>query len=155
MTDSPPTCADWTTPALDGVDYAVAFNDTAADRFAETHCPGGELREFEPCAATGGVVAQSRANQTVVVAAAFDVTARSARGHASATYVYWGVNGSVASTHVPGVHGRVVNAGVDPRSTVAPGPAERTAFQRSGPSRRRRSARHEMDYISEETRKWG
>ncbi|MFC6987906.1 hypothetical protein ACFQJD_02770 [Haloplanus sp. GCM10025708] len=78
MTDSPPTCADWTTPALDGVDYAVAFNDTAADRFAETHCPGGELREFEPCAATGGVVAQSRANQTVVVAAAFDVTARSA-----------------------------------------------------------------------------
>lgn len=79
-----------------GVVYDVAFNDTAAVRFAEAACPGGELREFEPCAADGGVVTQSRVNQTVVVAVAFDVTARSARGHASATYVYWGVNGSVA-----------------------------------------------------------
>lgn len=82
-----------------GIVYDVAFNHTAAVRFVETSCPGGEMREFEPCVATDGIVTQSRTNQTVVVAAAFDVSARSARGRASATYVYWGVNGSVVSTY--------------------------------------------------------
>jgi hypothetical protein len=79
------------------VGYDVAFNATAAERFAETHCPGGPMREFEPCVADRGIVTQSRANQTSVVAVAVDVGVRSTRGRASATYVYWGVNGTAVA----------------------------------------------------------
>lgn len=49
------------------------------------------------CVVTCGVVTQTRANQTVVVAVAFDVAVRSHRGHAAATYVYRGIDGRVAT----------------------------------------------------------
>ena len=48
----------------------VAENGTAA---AAVDCPGGPGRAFGACERDGGVVVQQRANETVVVAAAYDI----------------------------------------------------------------------------------
>jgi hypothetical protein len=55
----------------DAVVVSIAENETAAA--ATVACPGGPGRAFGTCERDGGVVVQGRANETVVVAAAYDV----------------------------------------------------------------------------------
>jgi hypothetical protein len=57
-----------------GVAYTVDFNRTAAQRWATANCPGGPGREFGPCVADRGVVAQQRGGRTLVLAAGYDLT---------------------------------------------------------------------------------
>lgn len=71
----------------EGVAYAARYNRSAASRWASTECPGGRGREFGPCRADRGVVVQERAGETVVVAAAFDVTVTTPRGRQELTLV--------------------------------------------------------------------
>ncbi|GGM68779.1 hypothetical protein J2752_002034 [Halarchaeum rubridurum] len=52
----------------------AATNASAATRWAAESCPSGRGRVFGPCEAVDGVVVQERANETHVVAVAFDVT---------------------------------------------------------------------------------
>lgn len=59
--------------AGDGLAVDVAPNSSAAERWADGECPRGDGREFGRCVVEGGVVVQERANETTVVAAAFDV----------------------------------------------------------------------------------
>lgn len=54
----------------DAVAIRVTENETAA---AGVGCPGGAGRSFGACERDGGVVVQERANETVLVAAAYDV----------------------------------------------------------------------------------
>jgi hypothetical protein len=75
---------------------AVARNTTAATDWAERSCPGGETREFGDCVVTDGVVTQTRANTTALVAVALDVRVRGPDGTAETTLVIRGVRGSVA-----------------------------------------------------------
>lgn len=51
----------------------IEYAPTVADDVATDSCPGGENRAFGPCEAIDGVVVQERADETVVVAAAFDI----------------------------------------------------------------------------------
>ncbi|RDI73032.1 hypothetical protein DWB78_06115 [Halopelagius longus] len=53
---------------------AVAANGSAAGRWAGRNCPTGDGRDFGACRVEEGVVVQERANETTVVAAAFDVS---------------------------------------------------------------------------------
>jgi hypothetical protein len=59
--------------AARGVAYDFERNDTAAGSVAGEDCPGGMNREFGDCRAVDGVVIQERANETAVIAAAYDV----------------------------------------------------------------------------------
>lgn len=70
-----------------GTAYRVAYNQSAAEAWADGNCPGGNGRQFGPCRAIRGVVVQHRAGETVVVAAAFDVTVVSERGTTEVTVV--------------------------------------------------------------------
>lgn len=70
-----------------GTAYRVAYNQSAAAAWADAHCPDGSGRQFGPCRADRGVVVQQRAGETVVVAAAFDVTVVSERGVTEVTMV--------------------------------------------------------------------
>jgi hypothetical protein len=79
-----------------GVAVAVERNDTAATRWIAADCPYGPARRFGACVVTDGVVTQPRANDTVAVAVAFDVTVRGPRGTVAATFVIRGVRGAVA-----------------------------------------------------------
>jgi|AntRauMinimDraft_4_1070384.scaffolds.fasta_scaffold00390_13 hypothetical protein len=54
----------------DAVAVRVVENETAA---ANVACPSGAGRAFGDCERDGGVVVQERANETVVVAAAYDL----------------------------------------------------------------------------------
>jgi len=60
--------------ATSGVAATVAFNDTAAGRWAAANCPGGPAREFGPCRADDGVVVQERDGRTLVLAVAYDLS---------------------------------------------------------------------------------
>lgn len=84
-----------------GVAVSVARNATAAKQWARTACPRGPSRVFGSCVVTDGVVTQTRANTTAVVAVAFDVTVRGSSGTASATVVVRGVRGAVATDSHP------------------------------------------------------
>lgn len=70
-----------------GTAYRVSYNQSAAAAWADANCPDGRGRQFGPCEARQGVVVQERAGETVVVAAAFDVTAVSERGETEVTLV--------------------------------------------------------------------
>ncbi|PSQ00961.1 hypothetical protein BRC94_04715 [Halobacteriales archaeon QS_5_70_17] len=70
-----------------GTAYAVAYNATAADRWAEANCPRGPGRQFGDCRAVDGVVVQERAGETTVLAVAFDVRVTTDRGRREATLV--------------------------------------------------------------------
>jgi hypothetical protein len=80
-----------------GVAVTVARNASAARDWARTDCPRGPSRAFRPCAVTDGVVTQTRANSTGLVAVAFDVTVRGPDGTAAVTVVIRGVRGTVAA----------------------------------------------------------
>lgn len=70
-----------------GTAYAVAYNATAAGRWAGANCPRGPGRQFGDCRAVDGVVVQERAGETTVLAVAFDVRATTERGRRGATLV--------------------------------------------------------------------
>jgi hypothetical protein len=71
----------------EGVAYAVRYNRSAANAWADTNCPGGRGRAFGSCRGDRGVVVQERAGETVVLAAAFDVDVTTPRGHRDLTLV--------------------------------------------------------------------
>ncbi|AXG09380.1 DUF7261 family protein [Haloplanus rubicundus] len=79
-----------------GVTVAIDWNASAARNWARTDCPGGPGRAFDTCAVDDGVVTQTRANSTALVAVAFDVTVRGPDGTATATVVIRGVRGVIA-----------------------------------------------------------
>jgi len=56
-----------------GVAATGTLNRTAAERWADTHCPSGTGREFGPCRADRGVVVQERDGRTLVVGVAYDL----------------------------------------------------------------------------------
>jgi hypothetical protein len=76
-----------------GVVVDATRNDTAARRWAGTACPRGPDHLFDECVTIDGVVTQTRANATALVAVAFDVTIRGADGTARITVVVRGVRG--------------------------------------------------------------
>jgi hypothetical protein len=80
-----------------GVAVAIARNASAARDWASVDCPRGPNRAFDACVAADGVVTQTRANSTALVAVAFDVSVRSPGGTATATVVIRGVRGVVAT----------------------------------------------------------
>ncbi|MFB6102184.1 MAG: hypothetical protein ABEJ73_06420 [Haloplanus sp.] len=99
------TVADRLRPAVDHVEatgsrrdvtVTVDRNDTAATRWAGVACPRGPDRVFGDCVVTDGVVTQTRANDTALVAVAVDVVVRGPDGTAEATFVVRGVRGAVA-----------------------------------------------------------
>lgn len=65
----------------------VAYNESEAAGWAARNCPGGRGREFGPCDVEDGVVVQRRANETAVVAAAFDLRAVAPGERTNATVV--------------------------------------------------------------------
>ena len=77
----------------------VGRNDTAARRWAGTACPRGPAHVFDECVTTDGVVTQTRANSTALVAVAFDVSVRGPDGTVAATVVIRGVRGAVADRY--------------------------------------------------------
>lgn len=80
-----------------GVVVSITRNDSAARRWARTDCPRGPARAFDSCVATDGVVTQTRANSTALVAVAVDISVRGPDGTARATVVVRGVRGAVAA----------------------------------------------------------
>jgi hypothetical protein len=52
----------------------VSYNATAAAAWADERCPGGAGREFGDCRVESGLVVQSRAGETTVLAAGFDLS---------------------------------------------------------------------------------
>ncbi|UPV72902.1 hypothetical protein M0R89_10110 [Halorussus limi] len=57
----------------EGTVYQVGYNQTAAEAWRQSNCPGGPNRRFGNCEAHRGVVVQERAGETHVLAVAFDV----------------------------------------------------------------------------------
>jgi len=68
----------------DAVAVRIRENATTA---ATVACPGGRGRAFGDCERDGGVVVQERANETVVVAAAYDVRVTTPDGTTAFTRV--------------------------------------------------------------------
>jgi len=106
-----------------GVTVDITRNATAAGQWAETACPRGPARAFDACTVTDGVVTQTRANSTALVAVAFDISVRGAEGTAASTVVVRGVRGVVADDVDAGYRDRAAadagSAAVGgPRSTV-------------------------------------
>jgi hypothetical protein len=85
-----------------GVTVAIDRNASAARNWARPNCPRGPGRAFDTCAVDDGVVTQTRANSTALVAVAFDVTVRGPEGTAAATVVIRGVRGMVATAALRG-----------------------------------------------------
>jgi hypothetical protein len=84
-----PTLAAVRAAARPDATVTLRFNDTAASRVAARACPDGPNRRFGDCASAGGVVVQSRANRTHLVAVAVDVVRSTADGRSAATLVVW------------------------------------------------------------------
>ncbi|WP_336326254.1 DUF7261 family protein [Halovenus sp. HT40] len=57
-----------------GVTQQLTYNESRADEWTDTHCPGGPDRQFGPCESIGGIVLQERAGRTHVLAVAVDLT---------------------------------------------------------------------------------
>lgn len=53
--------------------YTIGYNQTRAQRWADSNCPRGPDREFGRCVAERGVVVQERQGRTHVLAVAFDI----------------------------------------------------------------------------------
>ena len=68
-----------------GRSLLVSYGDAEAETWAAENCPGGRGRAFGPCHADGGVVVQQRGTDTVVVAAAFDLSVVAAEERTNAT----------------------------------------------------------------------
>jgi cell division septation protein DedD len=71
----------------EGVAYRVSYNASAARRWAGSAADGGPGRQFGPYRADDGLVTQSRADQTHLVAAAVDVEVTAARSTTRLTFV--------------------------------------------------------------------
>lgn len=69
----------------DGHAYLVGYNETRADQWMATNCPGGEDRQFGSCEATDGVTVQERDDQTHVLAVAFDLVITTPDGDTAVT----------------------------------------------------------------------
>lgn len=93
---------------------SVERNATAARAWAADACPGGPTRQFGACVVTDGVVTQTRANTTTVVAVAFDLHVRGPQSTTEATVVVRAVGGVVARERRR--PGRV--AGLKPRRSL-------------------------------------
>lgn len=65
----------------------VSSNESEAAGWAARNCPDGRGRAFGPCEAEDGVVVQRRANETAVVAAAFDLRSVGPAERTNATVV--------------------------------------------------------------------
>jgi hypothetical protein len=64
--------------------FVVEEDARAASMWATEDCPRGPMRAFGPCRAIGGVVVQERANETVLVGVAIELTVRSPRSETTA-----------------------------------------------------------------------
>jgi hypothetical protein len=76
-----------------GVAAAVHQNASEATEWADANCPAGRGRSFGDCESRGGLVLQERANETHLLAVAFDVRVVSERGEADLTVVIQAVGG--------------------------------------------------------------
>jgi hypothetical protein len=56
-----------------GTAAGVRYNQTRAQDWADTNCPGGPDRQFGPCLAAEGVVVQERQGRAHVLAVAVDI----------------------------------------------------------------------------------
>jgi hypothetical protein len=83
-----------------GVVVDVSSNATAARRWVRTDCPRGPDRVFDECVVTDGVITQTRANSTALVAVAFDITVRGPDETVAVTVVIRGVRGAAADRAV-------------------------------------------------------
>jgi hypothetical protein len=73
-----------------GVVVRAAFALSAADTWADDHCPGGSAgseRAFGPCVADRGVVVQERDGRTLVLAVGYDLNLTTRDGTAELTTV--------------------------------------------------------------------
>jgi hypothetical protein len=71
----------------EGVAYRVSYNESAARRWARSSDNRGPGRRFGPYRADDGLVTQTRAGQTHLVAAAFDVEVTAARSTTRLTFL--------------------------------------------------------------------
>jgi hypothetical protein len=70
-----------------GTAVRITYNDSRAQAWERTNCPGGPARDFGPCRADRGVVVQERAGQTHVLAVAVDVSVTQPDATRNATLV--------------------------------------------------------------------
>jgi hypothetical protein len=72
-----------------GTVYQVEYNQTVAEEWRQTNCPGGPAtdRQFGDCEAQQGVVVQERAGETHVLVVAFDVRVTTERSETELTLV--------------------------------------------------------------------
>ena len=70
-----------------GVAASIERNDSAAASWAAANCPYGAGRLFGDCEALGGLVLQERADETHLVAVAYDVRVVDDRGETALTVV--------------------------------------------------------------------
>jgi hypothetical protein len=69
-----PTQQAITTAGLDrNTAYAIEYNQTRAQEWADANCPGGPDRQFGSCLAEDGIVVQDRQGRTHVLAVAVDI----------------------------------------------------------------------------------
>ncbi|MFC4358648.1 hypothetical protein ACFO0N_11925 [Halobium salinum] len=71
----------------EGVAVRIRRNDSAAAAWAARECPRGPDRRFGPCETDRAVVVQERADETAVLAVAFDVTVTGERSTTRLTLV--------------------------------------------------------------------
>jgi len=62
-----------------GTAVRTTYNQSAAETWADRHCPDGPERQFGACTARRGVVVQDRLGETHVLAVALDVTVTTER----------------------------------------------------------------------------
>lgn len=71
----------------EGTAYQVAYNESAAEGWAEENCPSGPNRQFGDCEAIEGMVVQDRVGETHVITVAFDLRVTTERGWIRETVV--------------------------------------------------------------------
>ena len=59
---------------VDRISLQIETDESAAERWTDRNCPGGEGRAFGNCTAADGIVLQERAGSLHVLAVALDVT---------------------------------------------------------------------------------
>lgn len=70
-----------------GVAARIERNESAAPAWAASNCPRGPGRMFDDCEALGGVVVQERADETHLLAVAYDLRVVDDRGETALTVV--------------------------------------------------------------------
>lgn len=77
-----------------GVAVQIERNASAATTWAATNCPSGPGRLFGDCEAIGGIVVQERADETHLLAVAYDLRIVDDRGETALTVVIRAGGGS-------------------------------------------------------------